>query len=336
MKNNTLLLLMVLFFFQACKKDNQTNTFSFPKEIKLVVKKEIKFDKIGPLINPSDLYIKNDFLFISSSKTDSILYIYSLPELKYVNSYGRHGAGPNEFGECFSFCMSSDSLIYFKGYSNPMQISSHKVDKNGLPVIQQKYKIKNAVLTNFTSVLTDSIFMYFDIDQLTIKQLSIKNGKIIRELKMPKDDHKEPFFYSNQGVLASNGRSIVYTYSYKKQIDIYDVNLSLKKSVVWDHKQIKPTIGDFNNTVHEYLNIYAGQKYFYVLYSGMSDASNSKTPQKNYSLEVYDYNGNPVVKYALEKIPVSFTVDEKRGLLYGFDYRNEGIFYVYEMTGLKY
>ena len=336
MKNKTLLLLLGLFFFSACKKENRTNTFSFPQEIKLDVKTEINFDEIGPLINPLDLYMKNDYLFISSSKTDSILYIYSLPDIKYINSYGRQGAGPDEFGGCFCFCKSSNNFIYFKGYSNPMQIGSYKVDKNGSPIIQQRYKLKHAVMTNFVSILNDSIYLYFDIDQLTIVQVNLKNGKKIRDLKLEKDDHKEPYFYSNQGVLASNGNSIVYTYSYKKQIDIYDINLSLKKTIIWDYKNIKPTVGDFDNAIHHYLNVYAGEKYFYALYSGMSEKSNSKTPQKNYSLEVYDYDGNPVIKYALEKIPVSFTVDEKRGLLYGFDYRNEGVFYVYEMKGLKF
>ena len=336
MKYTALLLLLVLFFFTACKKDNRTNTFSFPQEIKLAVQKELKFDAIGPLINPSDLYIKNDYLFISSSNTDSILYIYSLPDFKYVNSYGRLGAGPEEFSGCFTFCKSSDNFIYFKGYSNPMQICSYKVDKNSKPIVQKKYKLKNATLTNFVTILHDSIYLYFDLDELIIKQVNIYNGKKIRELKLQKDDHKEPYFFSNQGVLASNGNSIVYTYSYKKQIDIYDINLSLKKSIVWDYKQIKPTVYDFDNNVHHYLNVYAGEKYFYALYSGMSEKSNSKTPQKNYSLEVYDYDGNPVIKYALEKIPVSFTVDEKRGLLYGFDYRNEGVFYVYEMKRLKF
>lgn len=124
---------------------------------------------------------------------------------------------------------------------------------------------------------------------------------------------------------------------YKKQIDIYDINLSLKKSIVWDYNHKKPTIGDFDNNIQQYLNVYAGKKYFYVTYSGMSEKSNSKTPEKNYSLEVYDYKGNPVVKYDLEKIPVSFSVDEKRGILYGFDYRNEGVFYIYDkMKGLKF
>lgn len=210
------------------------------------------------------------------------------------------------------------------------------VDKNGTPVYQQKYKLKDAIMSNFVSILNNSIYLYFDTDQLTIMEVDLKNGKKIRDLKLQKDDHKEAYFYSNQGVLASNGRSIVYTYSYKKQIDIYDVNLSLKKSIVWDYKNIKPTVGDFDNNIQQYLNVYAGEKYFYAMYSGMSEKSNSKTPEKNYSLEVYDYNGKPVIKYALEKIPISFTVDEKTGLLYGFDYRNEGVFYVYEMKGLKF
>lgn len=336
MKNNTLLLLLALFFFSACKNENRTNTFSFPREIKLAVKKEIKLDEIGPIMNPSDLYIKNDYLFISSLKTDTILYIYSLPNIEYVNSYGRPGAGPDEFGGCFSFCKSSDKFIYFKGYSNPMQIGSYRVDKNGAPIVQKKYKLKNAALSNFGSILDDSTYLYFDVNQLIIQKVNLSTGKKIKDVKLEKDDHRESFFYSNQGVLASNGHSIIYTYSYKKQIDIYDVNLSLEKSIVWDYKHIKPIVGDFENNIDHYLNVYAGEKYFYAMYSGMSGKSNSKTPQKNYSLEVYDYNGNPVIKYTLEKIPVSFIVDEKRGLLYGFDYRNEGIFYVYEMIGLKF
>ena len=74
--------------------------------------------------------------------------------------------------------------------------------------------------------------------------------------------------------------------------------------------------GDFSSVVYHYVGLYTGEKYFYALYDGNKSDSRDNC---SFVLEVYDYNGDPIIKYSFDIPPMLFVVDEKYGKIYGYN-----------------
>ncbi len=56
---------------------------------------------------------------------------------------------------------------------------------------------------------------------------------------------------------------------------------------------------DIEDITYHYLNVYAGEEIFYALYVGHKEDDNFL----GRTLEVYDYEGNPIIKYTFDIIP---------------------------------
>ena len=141
----------------------------------------------------------------------------------------------------------------------------------------------------------------------------MKNQTELDKIKLEKDDGNESYFYSNRGIIAANDSFVVYPYIYKKQIDIYAVKDFKLVKRINDGKHYPEIIAnDIEDITYHYLNVYAGKKYFYALYVGHKEDDNFL----GRTLEVYDYEGNPIIKYTFDIIPFYFVVDEENGYIY--------------------
>ena len=111
--------------------------------------------------------------------------------------------------------------------------------------------------------------------------------------------------------MAANDSVMIYVYLYKNQIDIYDVkDFRLKRRIVGVYKPQKPA---FRDEELYYLGVIPGDKYFYALFKGERNAE-GKNPSN--TIEVYDYDGNPVALYRFDMPPLYFYPDEKNNCIY--------------------
>lgn len=163
------------------------------------------------------------------------------------------------------------------------------------------------------NIINDSLFIYYSSNQLAITKYDLKNQTELDKIKLEKDDGNESYFYSNRGLIAANDSFVVYPYIYKKQIDIYAVKDFKLVKRINDGKHYPEIIAnDIEDITYHYLNVYAGKKYFYALYVGHKEDNNFL----GRTLEVYDYGGNPIIKYTFDIIPFYFVVDEENGYIY--------------------
>lgn len=178
-------------------------------------------------------------------------------------------------------------------------------------------------------VVHDSILIYSAIpDEFSIKKYDLFNHREIDKIKIKTDDHKESFFYSDRGLVAANDSFIVYSYVFKKQIDIYNISdLKLKKRIIGKSQLEGIAVGDFENNIYQYISIIAKEKYFYALYQGNKAENNHDC-----IIEVYDYDGNPIIKYDFDIIPFLFEVDEKNRFIYGFNNNYENFLLIYKLN----
>ncbi|MDR3246576.1 MAG: TolB-like 6-bladed beta-propeller domain-containing protein, partial [Prevotellaceae bacterium] len=281
---------------------------------------------VNEVLHPVFLtFNKSGFLIVSSYKSDDQVFVYTLPDLKYHTSFGKHGQGPGDMQAFAMFCNSLSESLYIWGYTD-VSIKRFLCDSVIRPV--EKFRLAGYESVNNMHIANDSILIYNLMDQLEIKKTGLKSGKEIDKIQLEKDNHRESYYFSNRGILAANDRFIVYTYLYKKEIDIYDIEtMKLKTKLKGDYNFEMPQIGNFNSKKY-YINVLAGKNYFYAL---TTNEDNSKM----IDMEVYDYEGNSVVKYSFDINPQLFTIDEENNYMYGYSEAHEDYFLRYKLPLIK-
>jgi hypothetical protein len=300
----------------------------FPITKTLYISEKYNLESDNILINPAFLELKNNFLVIASFYTDTAIFVYSTPNLKLVNSFGRRGNGPDDF--LFpSFCKTNTASLYLKGYSNPMSIKKVSVNNSGEFLQEDEYKLEDYTLYNDLHLFEDSILLYKDLETNSLMKIELNGNKEISSLEFKYDENYPHPYSFNDGILASNGTFCVYVYTNKREIDIYDSDLKLHKKLQWNYNKSGLIVDDSQNSISYYLNVYAGKNRFYALYTGSSYNQKKKAPEKGYFLDVFDYEGNPIIRYEFDKVVLTYVVDEENNLLYGFDHREDG--YIYKL-----
>jgi len=287
---------LVLFIY-SCGNDD----ISSPEKKELKSEKEV----LKEIISPDFLTRVDNKLIISSSQSDSMLYVYSLPDLKYLNRTGKKGRGPGEIPFFPMFCESMNRTLYVWGYG-PKTIGKFDVNQNGELNLNDTIKLPMYEMFNYMHIFNDSLFIYYLPDNLEIIKYDLKSKKQLDNIRMKKDDHNESYFYSNRGTIAANDSFVVFAYLFKKQIKIYRLtDFKLHKEVIGNYKHKNPIIGDFD-TPSYYTQIVAGENFFYAFC------------KYNKSMEVYDYNGSFVNEFTFDITPSLFAVDEYNKTIYGF------------------
>ncbi len=265
--------------------------------------------QLEEVFRPSFLTRVEDKLVFASYGTDKMLFVYSIPDLKFLGSTGRKGKGPDEIDAFPMFCESNNESLYVWGYTRK-SIRKFNVTKDGNLIKDTIITLPEYKAYNNMHIVNDSLFIYYLPDELKVVKSNLWNGLQLDDIEMKKDDHNETFFFKNRGTIAANDSFLVYGYVYKKQIDIYRIrNFKLFKQIVGDYPRKDPIIGDFDNRSY-YHKIVAGEKYFYALYNSI---------EKNRSiLEVYDFNGVFEKELVLDIKPELFTIDEAIRSIYGY------------------
>lgn len=308
MKYKFAYILLIICALNACYKPSMDGTF-FHKNKKLIAEKI----PVNEVFSTDFVTKSGDYFIISSSKSDTTLFLYEIPSLTFKNASGRRGRGPNEIQTSPMFCHTLDNeYLYIRGYK-PMSISKILIEPDGSFLFIDEYELDGYDEYNFMNIINDSLFIYYSSNQLTITKYDLKNKIELNKIELPKDDHKESYFYSNRGFIAANDSFVVFPYLYKKQIDIYSLDdFKLTKTIDDGKKYPKTSVNDFENITYHYFNIYAGKKYFYVIYVGHKEGGNFF----DRTLEVYNYEGEPIIKYTFDITPYYFVVDEDNGYIY--------------------
>jgi hypothetical protein len=306
MKKNLFLFLLIFIINSCNNQDNRNN-----RDKVIVEEKNLIADKIlsNKIFSPDFITRVGDKLLISSHLSDTVLYVYSLPSLTYLNSTGTKGAGPDDFQIFPMFCESFDNMLYVWGF-NLVTIKKFAINQSGELNFEGLIKLSKYEAFNNMHIINDSLFIYYLPDYLKTVKFDLKKDKETDKIQMKKDNHNESFFYSNRGSIAANNSFLIYGYLFKKQIDIYKMHdFKLLKRIIGDYEYKEPVLGDFNPPVY-YRNIVAGNQFFYALCNENSN--------KEVIMEVYNYDGVLVKKFTFDIPPQLFVIDEENNTMYGY------------------
>lgn len=308
-----------MLLVQSCASNIKNQ---IPLEKKYLIAEKIP---IAEVFIPYDFNLKEKYLMISSRQTDTLLYFYSIPDLKYLGSGCMRGGGPGEYpSNHLQFGYTSNDKVYT--WDTRLNIREVQLDASGHVFSKEKFKLKRFQILNHIYIINDEVLLYNDVDNLEIIKQDLVSASIMGHISLKKDGNKNPSFDSGRGKLIANDSVIVYLYAYQDRIDIYDLNsLERKKSIVSSgrtSRNISPG-GKYNQYN---INGIAGEKYFYSTY--VTD----QTLDRSYVIRAYDYNGKLYAEYSFDVFPERYAVDEKNGYIYGYNTNYENSLLRYKLN----
>jgi hypothetical protein len=307
----------------------------FPRE-------EILTQELMPLqgiTNPIRVEVKHPFLILQNMKQgDSIFHVYDLAGYELKNAFGVKGQGPDDFVTPWLFQTQFSGILI--GDFGKNRVCQFDLNEEGLPVFRGAKQpgyingVNSAAFINDSLYVVDAmytascLYLFTLEDELPRKSWQYRNPNMV-------DYYADP----DMGEVYANESRIAFCYGYKKQIDFMDTEFNLVKRVKF--KFANPS---YINSVNQgdvkvsYVYGYLGRRYLYALFYGTSWNENRARSTCGTFLEVFDLDGNPVVRYLLEgRCPVYFAVDEETFTLYGAgeDGDPEDYLLMYKLKGLS-
>jgi hypothetical protein len=290
------------------------------------------------IIAPAFFAIQGNYLCAYSLRKDTMIDLFSLPDLIWKKSFGTKGQGPGEFQSFPRPCKSTDDYIYVKGYT-PLTIKQFSVDTLANLVEKKEFNLDTYESFGSMHIVRDSLLIYPTMgnqnereEQIAIKKINLnqkrETGIILIPTTRPDNASKDP---NRMGGFDVNESFIIYAYLFKKQIDIYDVHRMrlVKRLETGEHHPVQ--INEiFEENIPQYQGVYAGKKYFYALYNKKGCKFNHIEPASQL-IEVFDYNGNAVIEYTFDDYICLFAIDEINNVLYAYDETQEDFILKYDL-----
>ena len=288
---------------------------------------------------PFRLEVKNPFLIVQNNqRTDSLFHIYDLNNHKLKSTFGVIGRGPNEFlyPVLYRTQLSDVAII---DWHNDFLTYKFSIDEEGTAVLQETklpnyiYGIANSGFINDTLLVVDDF-----ISSPNLHILSFNDELPKKSWQYGDPTIMNRFIDANQGTVYANNSRIVFCYGLKKQIDFMDIDLNHIKRVEFSYTPVAISEQNQSDAAVTYSTGYLGKRYFYALFHGVPLKEYRDLSFRGSILEVFDLDGNPVIKYHFDHTsPDFFVVDEQTFTLYGgrYDGEPEDCLLVYKLKGLS-
>ena len=328
---NGILVILLLTMNVSCLNDENKNVVIFPC-IKKVDGKEIESIQPNHLV---DMDILDSMLLIVNNRGKSIFQFYSTINDSIIVDFGKFGKSKNEFYNPFlaMHCDSEnaykdDQLKIFDATRRRVVNIDYKQSLaiNSL-VSEEKYLHIKLGFINKLIYQNDTIIYYKSDDGGRFSIYHLKNDiKKIIPLDEPKnkiiipDKYKKMIFDSDIEVSLKN-KKIIAAPCFLGQIDFYDLNGVHTKTVKYEDSN--ELLDELNNK--ERFNskllvncIKSNNDLIYALKFNCYNPDDK--PKKNPPSEilVFDWDGNPVKKYILDRTIACFAIDEKNQCIYGY------------------
>lgn len=336
MKKHFYLISILLFGVMTACNHTHMKEPHFPKEETL----EPELMPLQGITDPMRVDVKHPFLILqnTSKMNDSIFHVYDLTTSKLKSAFGVRGEGPEEFSYPWLVQTSLSDFIIANNHS----FYYFNIDKDGQSHLKNVVEPEYINSVNEAAFVNDSLFAIdaqYTGPYIHLCSLTDETPKASWKYRDPNmiDYYADP----NMGNVYANDSRIVFCYGYKKQIDFMDTQLNPIKSVKFSYNSnpvVAPASSKPGEDKRSYVNSYLGKRYLYALFFGTTWNEYEENATCNTQLEVYDLDGNPIIKYILKgRRPVYFAVDEETFTLYGAGDKGnpEDHLLVYKLKGLS-
>ena len=315
-------ILTAIILLYGCNQsagEGEKHVDKFPGEINLEFK---EFQTPPVLFYISDMIVLDDVMVALDVKTDTFFHIFKLPSLDYCGGSTIHGNGPDDEIFISPFIGRVDAHSFYYSSINQLKIASYnKATKNiviksqhALPTEYVNVFMMNGNVYGYGMEMTSTNREYLGFN-LASKEI-FDFGHNFPSIQIPVSPIKLNMIFARIMAGKPDGSLFAALYDKIPLLRIQNQNGKLVRDVWYRNKQRslsvymqdKPNPSDLMNTTVNYQRISTTDKYIYGLYSGKTREEMKQIDDYGFEIHVWDWDGQPVVRYILNQPVNSFTV----------------------------
>ncbi|MCK9413562.1 MAG: TolB-like 6-bladed beta-propeller domain-containing protein [Prolixibacteraceae bacterium] len=324
------LLLMQLGCNSATTKDPILADFSKTMQLKME-NSSIKSSDIGEIV---DMLVIDSLLISDEIFSKKIFKLYNKRTGKLLSNFIDKGRGPNEmlFPRILNYYNSDYFTLFDEDKRELIYFSLNEIrNKN-----YQFYCKKNVELTADESfatksyLLSDSMLLctgFFANGQYALYNLNSKNTNFF--LDYPYDENHKGESNRIKGTAFQGEISIKpdrkkFANATRRIFEICEIQQTDIKRIFRkiyffpEYKVIHNSAAFLSTQPYGFHSITSTDTYVYLIYSGRSMKEYGNEYYAGNNLLVYDWDGNPVVNFILDRYLKSFALDVKQMKIYGY------------------
>ncbi|MDR2121411.1 MAG: TolB-like 6-bladed beta-propeller domain-containing protein [Tannerella sp.] len=305
--------------------------------------KHLDNDTVIFKVSEAEMLVRGNRLIVKNRVEEHVLMHFSLPDMRFAGFSGRIGRGPGEFSFP-SLVPSRDTTVlaylfetanqklYRLEKSGELALSPFEFSKAHRRMGSDKYLV-NVAPDDFVYVESSST------GKTIFRAVKSGDSTLTREVFNLSLNPGMKSWTAYIGDFAVNpGRDrMAYAYKYFKIIKFMDMEAQAVRTVNFERNTFDENspyrMNGLDANVTHYWGVCAGEDYVYFLYSGRTPMEVGRDNGRNRCyifVEQYDWNGNPVRKYKLDKWGY-FTVDEKNKRIYLLSTNDDDPFFAFDM-----
>lgn len=295
-------------------------------------------------ISGTQTLVKDGMLVMKNRHGRNSIMLFDLPELKFITSTGPIGGGPDEFTYPELVPAQSDTsfLCYvYDAVGGTLHTLSMDGTLEAYPFDFGTSDLKYASRSVVNVAPGDFMFAQnTSVGRSVFRATAKGDSTDVREVFNLALDPKQKSWTAYIGDFAVNpGKNrMVYAYKYFKIIKFMDMEGKTVRTLNFDKEEFDPVTvhraNGMDDNVTHYWGVSPTDDYVYFLYSGRTPAEVVREQGKGeyyIYVEKYDWNGNPVTCYKLDRWGY-FTVDGKNCKLYLMSTNDDDPFYIYDIN----
>jgi hypothetical protein len=319
-----------ILFCSGCTTQNSDSVLHEFKVTKKLthIQSNIKNDDIGEVV---DILVKDTILITNQMFNEYIFKIFNVKTGETLCQCISKGKGPgemlkpnliNEYNDSLfsTFDVNRKELIYcsYDGlcHEDPNSIIYHKLNYNAF----------RAYPLNDSLVICTGIF-----DEGQFILVNMHSKKIIATQDYPSIDNLGKFNNVIKGLLLQGEMALrpghaefVYVCNGADIIEMGNIHDNLINNTLTKVYSLPKFEVRGNTPVHPkeskfaFHSLIGTQKYFYVIYSGNSMAEKGSEFTAGRNLLVYNWKGEPIINFELDRAIKRMTFDERKRIIYGY------------------
>jgi hypothetical protein len=286
------------------------------------------------LYRPSKIFIYKDKLVIYDDMNNSLFKIFECNDLTYKYSFGSIGQGPNEFAFVVPETMNSSTyfeildrnkLCYFSiTDTGAFQIASPKIVSHQSGPVNNLKKMSDSIYIFENGLGTDKFdkeFILYNINDRTNREF----GNIRFFDNSVKAQNKEEQYFSLSKFMTANPVNNKFAVFYDKYPYFKIFSSEILSGLYHIDSKIQHT--DFR---HHFSRPFSTDKYIYVMWIEKSDEEiMANISDFNPLILIFDWNGNLIKNYRLNKPIIAFAVNDSNDKLYAVSLSEDDINAIY-------
>lgn len=347
-------LIMLGYSCSSSNKDEKISTFDRKDIPEIISLSQPDTIQIEEALDPLEFFLVKDSLIVISNKNASSTYksgVYSLNNRKLIKEIAPKGNGPKEFISCTLDIRENNSDIFYieDVIQNKYWKCSMDSILSGSDYLLENFRYSREVirLCPLDSSYIGYNFWYINHTKYDnkIPQLN-RYSKNVNSIKRTEDTNYNYFVANVTGgyVFMNQSKKCIWvTDFFDDRIYIYDDSLKLSKCI-WGPDHIEPQLISINKNNYNYIFFEKGtsyrgylaytttEKHIYLVYEGTNGTPYRTTDLQPVEVFKFDWDGNLLSTYKLDKYIYTISVDSHEEFLYGTSCNS----YEGEVTFIKY